>query len=80
VTGGVAVISGETVGRVRSEVWRVSVGRVVLTVLAAALYALGWLAAFAFATLATAVRWSVAAVRVGWTDGKAAAERRRGPA
>lgn len=76
----VAIISGELAGRVRSETERVDVGRMMLTVLAAALYALGWLAAFSFATLAATARWSVAAVRVGWADGKAAAGRRRGPA
>lgn len=74
-----AVISGELSGRVSAEAERVQVGRILLTALAALWYVAGWVSARVFVAVAVAVRWSVAAVRVGWADGVAAG-RRRGPA
>ena len=55
----------------------VSVGRVLLTALAAVLYMLGWTVAVIVAAIRTAVFWSMGAVRVGWTDGSAMAGCRR---
>ena len=74
------VLRGELAGRVAIEAARVRPGRALLTVLAAAFWALGWLAAAVFTVVGVAVRWSVAAVLVGWADGRAMTGGRRGPA
>lgn len=74
-----AVLTGELADRVSAEAEQVRPGLAVLTAVAAVLYALGWVVGVVFTVLGVVVRWSVAAVRVGWADGRAAAGR-RGPA
>lgn len=54
------------VARVGERATEISVGRVLLAVLAAPLYALGWLVGI----LAVAVLWLFAAVAVGFADAK----------
>ena len=44
-------------------------GRTALTVIAAALFALGWVTAKVFATVWLGLMWAGAAVRVGWKAG-----------
>jgi hypothetical protein len=46
---------------------RIEVRRIALTVLAAALWALGWLAG----KTCSAVMWVAAAILIGWTDSRA---------
>lgn len=66
--------------RVSAEVRPVKLGRAALTVLAAVLYALGWVPAKAVLVLKWCLRtlgfvlgWCVAAVRIGWREGFRAA-------
>jgi hypothetical protein len=51
---------------------RVDVARVVLLPLAGLLWLLGWLAG----TIWSAVLWSGAAIKLGWTDSRAVSRRR----
>jgi hypothetical protein len=54
-------------------------GRTLLTIIAAVLYAVGWLAAKTLGGLWLALAWSAVAVKVGWTEARAGAGT-RGPA
>jgi len=56
--------------RVTVEARPVEIRKALLTVVAAVLYAIGWLAAGIVLAAVNAVRWSVAAVRLGWSDGR----------
>lgn len=63
---------------------RVPVGRIALTVLAAVLYGLGWLAATVTALTISASRalassWPAAAIRTGWRDAHRQMESLRRP-
>jgi hypothetical protein len=51
--------------------------RTVLTVIAAALFGLGWVVAKAFGVTFLALAWSAVAVREGWREGRKVS---RGPA
>ena len=53
--------------------------RTVLTVIAAALFGLGWILAKTFAVAWLAAAWSFTAVKVGWQEGRKTAEVDRGP-
>ena len=53
--------------------------RTVLTVIAAALFGLGWVLAKTFAVAWLAAAWSFTAVKVGWQEGRKTAEVDRGP-
>lgn len=57
--------------RISTQAREVHLGRLVLTVLAAVLFGIGWAAFKSSAAFAVALAWSIAAVRVGWTDAKA---------
>jgi hypothetical protein len=52
--------------RIQVEAARIDFGRMLLTALAALLYLLGWLPARAVAALG----WAIAAVKVGWAEGR----------
>ncbi|HZN76196.1 MAG TPA: hypothetical protein VFC00_31590 [Micromonosporaceae bacterium] len=54
----------------RIEVRPVEVRRGVLTAIAAVFWLVGWLTVNVVLVTAAAVRWSVAAVRLGWRDGQ----------
>ena len=60
------------VERVRAEADRIHLGRLLLTVLVAVLFTVGWVAGKA----SLGVRWSLAAVKVGWQDARATGGRR----
>lgn len=51
-------------------------GRTLLTIIAAILYAVGWLAAKTLGGIWLALAWSAVAVKVGWTEARAGT---RGP-
>ena len=53
--------------------------RTVLTVIAAALFGLGWLVAKAFGVAWLAAAWSVVAVREGWREGRKVSRGTAGP-
>lgn len=53
-------------------------GRAALTVIAAVLFGLGWLAAKVLTGLWLALVWSAVAVKVGWQAGRAGTGSRRG--
>jgi hypothetical protein len=56
--------------RVSVEAKQVDVGRLLVTVIAAVLWSVGWTAAKVVTAFARAVGWSVAAIRVGWREGR----------
>lgn len=55
---------------------QVQFGRVLLTIIAAILYGVGWVAAKVLGGLWLALAWSVVAIKVGWTEARAGT---RGP-
>lgn len=63
--------------RVSVEARQVDVGRLLVTVVAAVLWAVGWTAAKVVTTFVRALGWSVAAVRVGWREGRQPQSARR---
>jgi hypothetical protein len=62
------------VERIRAEAERVHLGRLLLTLLIGVFYAIGWAAGKA----SLGVAWSLAAVKVGWTEARATERRPRG--
>lgn len=72
------------VERISDQASRIQFSQVVLTILAALFYAVGWTAGKVFTVaqivlwgLWTGITWSVAAVRVGWTDARTVSARGR---
>ena len=65
----------ELASRVEQEARSLHVGRLLLTIIAAVLYAAGWLVAWAVTGILLAVTWAFAAAKVGYRD-----VRRRGDA
>lgn len=63
--------------RITTQAREIRFGRVLLTVLAAVFFGLGWMTARAFAALWLALTWSAVAVKVGWQEGRRAAPARR---
>lgn len=61
-----AVLDRVPVDEITEQARQVHLGRVVLTVLAAVLFSVGWLAGAVFMALA----WSGTAVKVGWLDAR----------
>jgi hypothetical protein len=57
--------------RVSAEAQRIQLSRVLLTVLAAFFYGLGYAVATILVTLWRSVTWSLAAARLGWRDAMA---------
>jgi hypothetical protein len=62
---------------INTQARQVEFGRVLLTVIAAVLFGVGWLAGKTFSLLWLGLAWSVVAVKVGWKQGRAGT---RGPA
>jgi len=56
--------------RVTAQAREIHIGRLVLTVLAAVLFAVGWSAGKVVTVVGGALVWSFAAVKVGWNDGR----------
>jgi hypothetical protein len=77
-----AVLERVPVDRITAEARAIHPGRTLLIVIAGVLYGVGWLAARAVAVLWLAAAWSLAAVKVGWSDARrpAASGRRARPA
>lgn len=61
-----AVLDRVPVDEITEQARQVHLGRVVLTVLAAVLFSVGWLAGALFMSLA----WAGSAVRVGWRQAR----------
>lgn len=59
-----------TLDRIRAEAQALRPLRTLLTLLASLLWALGWLAAKSVGVLWAGVAWSLAAAKVGWSDGR----------
>ena len=59
-----------TFDRIRAEAQDLKPLRTLLTLLASLLWVLGWLVAKTVGVLWSAVAWSIAATKVGWTDGR----------
>lgn len=64
------MVSGSLLGRVRAEARRVSLPAMLLTGVAAVLWAAGWALSRLVLLVAAGAAWSVAAVRVGWSDAR----------
>lgn len=64
------VLERVPVDRITAEARDVDLGRALLTVVAAVLFAVGWLAGKVVGGLITAVAWSLAAVKVGWVEAR----------
>lgn len=56
------------IARINAEARQIHFGRMVLTVLAAILYAIGWITRKVFVVLWLTLTWSWAAIRIGWRD------------
>lgn len=65
------------VDRITAQARELRFWRTLLTVLAAALYGIGWVTYKSFAAAWFVLAWCAAAVKVGWADAKAG---RRGAA
>jgi hypothetical protein len=57
--------------RIDSEAHRVRLGSILMTAIAAVLYALGWLGGKAFSLTGLVARWVIAALAIGWRDARA---------
>ena len=57
--------------RIDTEARKVKPGRLALTGIASVLYALGWLVGKVFMIAALAIRWTIAAIAIGWRDATA---------
>jgi hypothetical protein len=68
------------VDRITAEARQVHIGRTVLLVIAAVLYAVGWVAGKTLTALWLALAWSGTAVKVGWMEARNPTGDRRGPA
>lgn len=64
------VLERVPVDRITAEARDVDLGRALLTVVAAVLFAVGWLAGKVVGGLIAAVAWSLAAVKVGWVEAR----------
>jgi hypothetical protein len=58
------------VERVESEARQVKPGRLVLTLIAAVLYVVGWLIGWVFRGVWLVVSWSIAACKVGFSEAR----------
>jgi hypothetical protein len=64
------LLDGDRLERINTEARQIHFGRVVLTVLAAVFYGLGWITARTFGIIWLTLAWTAVAVKVGWTDGR----------
>jgi len=62
------VLQRVPVEEITTEARQVRPGRTLLTLIAAVLYGVGWLAGTVLGALWLALAWSGTAVRVGWRD------------
>lgn len=62
------VLDRVPVDRIAAEARELHPGRTLLTVLAASLFALGWLAGRTVSVAWAACAWCLAAIKVGWAD------------
>jgi hypothetical protein len=68
------VLERVPVDRITAQAREIQFSRTVLTVFAAVLFAVGWLAGKTLAVLWGGVAWSMAAVKVGWDDARRRAD------
>ena len=72
-----AFLDDVMVEEISTQAKQVDLGRLLLIAVAGLFYGIGWLSAKGFTAVAwmcrglvTAVKWSVAAVRLGWREGR----------
>ena len=58
--------------RVQARAAEVRLSRMLLTALAALLWLVGWSACVVVTLVVVVLTWSIAAIRVGWADGRGA--------
>jgi hypothetical protein len=75
---GVTVFDGTFVDRVNAEAKDVHFWRTVLTVVAAALYGIGWTIGWVFKGIWLVLTWCFAAAKVGFGDALGRDEKRKG--
>lgn len=73
-----AALDWVPVDRITAEARAAHPGRTLLTIVAAVLYGVGWVAAKTVAVVWLGLAWSFAAVKVGWQDARAAKAGPRG--
>lgn len=71
------LMDGQRLDRITAEARQVHFWRTVLTVIAAVLFATGWIAYKSVAVLWLALTWSGTAVRLGWRDARESSKRTR---
>jgi len=64
------LLDGSRVDRITAEARDIQFGRVMLTVIAAVLFGVGWCVAKTFGVLWLAAAWSATAVKLGWQEGR----------
>jgi hypothetical protein len=57
--------------RITAEARDVEIGRAILTLIAAVLFAIGWVAAKVVGVVWLSLAWSATAVRLGWSEARA---------
>lgn len=65
-----AVLDRVPAGRVGTRTWDVRPGRAVLTVIAAVLFGLGWVAAKTSRAVWPALAWTGTALAIGWDEAR----------
>lgn len=58
------------VDRITAEARNIHAGRALLTLVAAVLFAVGWITAKVFIVTWAAIAWGAAAVKIGWQDAR----------
>ncbi|HEU4542571.1 MAG TPA: hypothetical protein VFR23_15700 [Jiangellaceae bacterium] len=64
------LLDAPRVDEITRQAREVRFGRVLLTVIAAVLFGIGWIVAKTFTVLWFALAWSATAVKLGWQEGR----------
>jgi hypothetical protein len=70
LTAMATVLERVPVARINAEAHEVDIPRAALTLVAAVLFAVGWLSGKTVGLVFAALAWSFAAVKVGWSDAR----------
>lgn len=65
-----AILDPALTARISTQAEAIRPGRALLTLIAGLFFAIGWLTAKTFGVLWLVVAWSIAAVKVGWQEGR----------
>lgn len=65
-----SVVDRVPVGTITAEARAIPLSKLLLTLIAAVLFGVGWVVAKAFMGIAFVLAWCAAAMRVGWRDAR----------